>query len=641
MKRLFTIILSVILLSSGMLCAQKKTKTTFETIYRPVYGYIHDTLTHAPLRDVKVYAFDSMEDASLGKEALMKSRNPMNLRLKGDVVETRTDETGRYMVPARSTGVLIFCLEGRKVVVEEILGRSEVSLGRPEVRKEVSHDITDLLGKDYRRGEGELPRGRNEGVVLDMDFKAYIPQPGDKGKEARVIVERRLTDVETGEVLSSHVSAVRDGKTFHKKRRREISKGEVADSLYDTADALPPLSDTTSSIVVTDRVDTEPWKDRCFRLAYFVSMEHEGTLRPLDTLYMMTNRVDRPLKFLEYEFEPFVWEEEETTEQRRAAVSRRLVLEGEYDGTVPEILRDPSYVLKELHVKASVGQDRPYDECISLADSMVTRTMDELRTAFSDKLDDKVRVTKISQVVQDPSHGSKVEYRYVFSTGRQFSKNEHMVSFRRARNDAELEAACRQALEECMILEGASWDYAANLLASAYIRQRRPDTGLLVPYMEDPDGCRAEIVANQVLMLMSAQDFARAAALAERLPGEYAFLREVAKCMDGNVPADEESKRLLSESSPRNRVLVDMMEGNVTESTLSALEKMSQDEAVTWYLRARAHCMMHERAFTADPYVVECLERCFEISPDMGETAKFDSEINEYALKEVLGVFVL
>jgi hypothetical protein len=50
---------------------------------------------------------------------------------------------------------------------------------------------------------------------------------------------------------------------------------------------------------------------------------------------------------------------------------------------------------------------------------------------------------------------------------------------------------------------------------------------------------------------------------------------------------------------------------------------------------------MHPDEFSADEYVVECLGKCFEIDEGMMSVAKFDSGINEYALKEVLGVFVL
>ena len=672
MKRLLSLIF-IFLLSLPVMTvnAQKKAKLTFETIYRPVYGYLIDSLTNTPFQNVSVYAFDSIEDARLGEDALMKSRNPMKIKLKGDVVETRTDESGRYMVPARSTGALVFHLKERQeIIVEEIDGRSEISRGRRVEKSVPEYDISELLGKDYRREPGKVRRRGPEGVILDMDFKAYIPQPGDKAKESRVWVERRVVDMETGEMLSAAVPAVRDGKTFHRQRRKMIAKDEVRDSLYSIAEESPVLSDTTSSIRVIDHMDTEPWKDRPFRLGYYVSIENSDGVRPLDTLYMMTNRVNTPLKYLEYEFEPYGWEPEETTEQRRA-VTRRLVLEGEFDGQVPEVLQDSSYVLKELHVKAVVARDRQYDQCISLADSMVTEVMEKLRAAFAGKLDDNVRITKTSQVSTDSSYRSNVSYRYIFSTGRQFSRNDYMLQIRRAKDEARIERLCRQAMEERMILEGASWDYAANVLAALYIRQGRYDASLLDPFVdasmgkcdvpaEDPVTFeatvlnRSEMVANQVLMYMYMWDFETAASLAEILPEQYGSLSEVALCKDGKQPSDDISRSLLRNSSARNSVLMDMLEDKVSEATIEALDSMPQEDAMTMFLRARAYCMMYGNESwemqnavlegsgqTVYNHVLDCLRRCFEADSSLVPTAKFDSEINEYALKEVLGVFVL
>ena len=651
--------------------AQKKPKLTFETIYRPVYGYLIDSLTNVPYQNAVVYAFDSIDDARLGESALMNSRNPMRIKLKGDVVETRTDESGRYMVPARSTGALIFHLKDiKEIIVVEIAGRSEISRGRRVERKVSEFDITEFLGKDYRRESGKAGRQGPEGVLLDMDFKAYIPQPGDKGKESRVWVERRIVDMETGEVLSSVVPVARDGKIFHKQRRKMIAKEMIRDSLYHIADSYPVLSDSTSSIRIVDHVDTEPWKERPFRLAYHVSIENADGVKPLDTLYMMTNRVNAPLKYLEYGFAPYGWEPEETTEQRRA-VTRRLVLEGEYDGRVPEILKDSSYVLRELHVKAVVAPDRPYDQCITLADSMVASVMGNLRAAFAGKLNGQVRITKTSQVSSDSSYRNNVSYRYIFSTGRQFSRNDYMLQIKRAKDDARVERLCRQALEERQILEGTSWDYAANVLASLYMRQGRADALLLVPFIdaameecdvktEDPVTFEAtvmnrkEIVANQVLMLMRTHEFEAAASLASILPEEYESLREVALCKAGKQPSDDISRSLLRKSSARNSVLMDMLADKVSEATIGVLGTMPQGEAMTWYLRARAYCMMcaneswemqnaviEDSGETVYNHVLDCLRKCFAADSSMIPTAKFDSEINEYALKEVLGVFVL
>lgn len=672
MKRLLYISLIFVLsLTAWTADAQKKTKFDFEAIYRPVYGYLVDSLTNQPFVKTAVYAFDSIEDARLGEAALKKSRNPLSLKLKGDVVETFTDESGRFMVPARNTGALIFYIKDRKeIIVEEIAGRSEISRGRRATERAYDVDISKYLSDDYGKAPEKVRKKGPEGVSLDMNFKASIPLPGDKAKDARIIVERRIVDMETGEVLSSFIPVARDGRAFHKLRKKMIAKGEMADSLYDLAGEHRFLSDTTSSIRIIDHINTEPWKDLCFRLGYFISMEHAGVVRPVDTLYMMTNRVNKPLKYLEHKFEPYLWEIEETTEQRRA-VTRRLVLEGEYDGQIPEVLKDSSYVLRELHVKAVVAQNRPYEECIALADSLVEDVMGNVRTVFADKLSEQVRLTKTSQVSPDTSYRNRVTYKYIFTTGRQFSRNEYLRQIKRAKDDEKIERLCRQAMEERKILEGTTWDYAANVLAAMYIRQGRIDTTMLAPFIdrgllecditiEDPVTYemvitnRREIVGNQVLMLMSAERFSEAAELAKMLPEEFACIREVALCKGGKIPYDKKSKGLLKESSLRNGVLVEMLEDDLDPSVIQTLDKMSSDEAMTWYLRARAYCMLYNNeswemqaatvegtGHTVYAHVLGCLRKCFALDKSMETVAKYDSQINEYALKEVLGVYVL
>ncbi|MBR2064066.1 MAG: hypothetical protein IJ971_05180 [Bacteroidales bacterium] len=108
MKRLLLISLMLFLLSAADMSAQKRGKLNFENIYRPIYGYVLDSLTSQPCRNVTVYAFDSLDEAMVGKDALAAGKNPLKLKLKGDVVETNIDETGRYMLPVRNQGALLF-----------------------------------------------------------------------------------------------------------------------------------------------------------------------------------------------------------------------------------------------------------------------------------------------------------------------------------------------------------------------------------------------------------------------------------------------------------------------------------------------------------------------------------------------------
>lgn len=652
---------------------QKKKKVSFEDIYRPVYGYVVDTVSNRPVEKVLVYAFDNVDDARLGEKALMQSRNPMKIRLKGDVVEAVTDASGRYMVPARSKGALVFYFKDwKRTELREIDGRTHVHLGKNDDGD--TFNLSDYLPEGYEYKPKKKVRKRiPDGVVLDMNFNYYLKSNITDRKVSRLIIERRLTDMETEQILDRAYPVVRDGKEFHRQRKKLVKKGQSRDSLIDIAEKSKPLSDTTFNVRILDKVDTAPWKDRSFRLGYYVTMEHDGGMVQLDTLHMYTNRVSRSLKYLQYSFDPYELERPETAPESRSgrkgpSVRRRLVIQGVYDGNVPKTLMDSTYELTELHLKASAASALTYGQNIAVADSMVSSVMDELKTVFGDKLDSTVRVTKVSEISRD-GKGDRVEFRYVFRTANKFSVSSHLALLEKAENDAQLEILCRQAIEESEILEGRPWEYASNLLAALKIREGRADTSLLAPFvdtglqecdirLEDPSTGnmvvrnRKEVVANQVIIHMMERDFEAASALSEMLPDEYMFMREIAACMSGREPSDENAVSLIAGSSLRNSIIMDIYTGEIDDDTMDAVECLPQDEAMTWYLKAVAHGVRYENKTydmqhaeyagkTVYETVLDCLGRCFEIDGSYVESARMDADVNESALKDVLGVIVL
>lgn len=690
MKRLF-IILSFILLASAGNGGFAQSKKTFspEGIYRPVYGYVIDTLTNQPMSRIAVYGFDSLEDARKGREALLQSRNPLTVKTKGDVVETFTDASGRYMLPVLSSGALVFWFKDTKrIVVEEVNGRHSVSLGKREEKQAFTIDLS-AYPADRVRTRSLQPSG----VKLDLDFNYHFPNRGEDRKNSRIVVERIVTDVETGEILSRHVPVARDGKVYRKMKRKAVSKGLAVDTLLDLTKRFDPLVDSTSVVKIKDSVDTGRWKDRCFRLDYAVTLDHAGEVKALDTLHIMTNRIDRPLKYLECRFTPYEWTPDEPVENSRRPVRRKLEFQGEYTGKVPEILKDSAYILAGLYIKAVVPPVKTYAENIALADARVDSVMNELRGIFEDKINKDVRIIKTSEVVlwskvadvmeegapalsekirkvidkhpdspdaqtlaivSLPEYPEKIlpmlktlekmEYRYEFHTLRRFSRSGYLGLLSYADDDLEREEICLQALEESTVLEGSTWDFAANTLASVYIRRGQADTLLLAPFaaMEPDEDVHDEMSANQVIMLMMAGDYKKAASLAAALPGQYAFLREVASCLAGGEPSGADAISLIRRSSDRNDVIMDMYERQVGDETLEKVDEMDDADAMKWYLKARAVCLicgddiLHEKE-----NVRNSLQRCFAIDPSLAGRAVLDSGINEHILKEVLGVYVL
>lgn len=628
-----------------------------EKLYRPVYGYVIDTCSNLPVPGVLVYGFDSLEDARSGSNALHKSLDPLRIKIRGEVVETRTDPSGRYMLPALSKGAIVFWFKDSKTsVLEEIGGRNEVSLGK----KEKKWSISDLDLDKYVSGEdvpSETLRDDPVGVELTMDFNCYIPYLGDQAGDSRIKVERRVIDLETGEVLACHVPVARDGKQYHKKSKSLTSKKVINDTLLSMAEKMEPLTEKTSSVRVSEKFNTEPWKNRCFRIGYFVIHEKGNEVRHLDTLYMLTNRIGRPLKYLEYRYEPYTMTYVPKEEYVGRQVTRRIVLEGEYDGNLPGVLLDQDYVLYEMHVKAEVSSCSSYQDNIAKADSLAEVTLDELKEIFPAKLRNGVRMTRTS-ATSDVLSADRVTYRLVFKTTRHFSEN-HYAELLASASEDELDSLCRRAIEESVILEGSSWDYAANLLASFQIRQGTADPEILAPFVDrdvvDADELkkRKEIVADQVMILLMNKRYAEAAELAEMLSEKYAFLREWARCKAGTGPESAEAVEILGRTSIRNRVVMDLYTGDIDEDTFVSLEELPLEDPYRWYLKASCLCVLYRNDMadmttcrrsgfcTVYEEVKACLAESFRLDPSLKELAVLDGDINEYALKEVLGIFVL
>ena len=626
-------------------------------LYRPVYGYVIDTCSNQPLSGVLVYGFDSIDDAKAGKEALNKSLNPLKIKIKGEVVETRTDATGRYMLPALSKGAIVFWFKDRRTaVIKEIAGRNEVSLGK----KEKKWSVSDLDLDKYAVMEDFSPKKHRPepvGVDLTMDFNCYIPYLGDQAGDSRIKVERRVIDLETGQVLACHVPVARDGRQYHRKSKALTSKKVINDTLLSVAEMLEPLSEKTSSVKVSEKFNTEAWKDRCFRIGYFVIHEKGSEVRHLDTLYLFTNRIGRPLKYLEYRYEPYTMTYTPTEEYAGRQFARKVVVEGEYQGILPEVLQGPDYILKEMHVKADVSSRGSYQGNIAKADSLTKEILDQLKATFLEKITDEVRMTRLSSS-SDVRSADRVTYRLVFRTARSFSGNRY-AELLAAAPEEELESLCRRAIEESVILDGTSWDYAANVLASSQIRRGVADLELLAPFIDmdyKETGSaknRTEIVADQVMILLMNGRCAEAAELAAILPDKYAFLREWARCKAGMMPDSEAAVEILGRTSLRNRVVMDIYTGEIDEDTFASLDELSVDDPYRWYLKAICLCVQYgndmadmttcSRSGSCTVYeeVKACLAESFGLDSSLKELAVLDGDINEYALKEVLGVFVL
>lgn len=227
-------------------------------------------------------------------------------------------------------------------------------------------------------------------------------------------------------------------------------------------------------------------------------------------------------------------------------------------------------------------------------------------------------------------------------------------------------------------LRDKNWQLPENMLAQFIIDHGMPpDTTLLAPhvdfdfYDEKSDGTRlwadrdytalsgesyvknpSAVVANQVVMMMKAGKYERAADLAQILKtskDSQAYLRlyYIARCLGGYFNDDQaadadELYRAIEGTSPRNSFVINLAMGKFPQAQLD-LEEMDPEDPVTHYLHAQLICQKHydkgTTVWSAIPSpedqetALKELARCFRMDPKYIGIAQTDFDIFEDLIK--------
>ena len=201
-----------------------------------------------------------------------------------------------------------------------------------------------------------------------------------------------------------------------------------------------------------------------------------------------------------------------------------------------------------------------------------------------------------------------------FASGKKLlTLNEYWHLFHLLNDPEELESLYRIALDASFKAEREYWALPANNLAVTMLEKRQVDTLLLKPFinerrplnyseMDMETGKRriinAEpVVVNQVLMLMQAKDYSRAEELSSLLTESHPMLRAIVCCLGGYLdpekPEDVKLISKISESSPRNQVIVNLYMERFDSTTVDALKMLPHEEALTMYLKAQRLCLQY------------------------------------------------
>lgn len=195
----------------------------------------------------------------------------------------------------------------------------------------------------------------------------------------------------------------------------------------------------------------------------------------------------------------------------------------------------------------------------------------------------------------------------------ELSRNEFWRLYHLTDSMAEKEAICRRALEVY-----PNFLVAATDLAAILIEQGKPDTELLLPYLELKD-LPDETRLNQVVAWLSAGLFSRADSLAVFLPdtGVYHKARIYAAALNGRYT---EAVQEISAESLFNEVLM-LLAIKANEQAWEKA-KMLGDSAKEDYIRAVAANRVDEMNLA-----LVYMERAFQKDPSLRDVASIDGDL--------------
>lgn len=279
----------------------------------------------------------------------------------------------------------------------------------------------------------------------------------------------------------------------------------------------------------------------------------------------------------------------------------------------------------------------------------------------------------------------KVTYTCIYIVNRPLTPNEILQKYRANANDvflpyeywnlyqmikdsAELEVLYKKGAAVSKAYEnGRPWMLPECLLAASYINRDTSDVSLLSPLVDctsisasdkrpklnfvkrDFNGYETivnpeAVVANYLIMCIMERDFERASVaaqiLAQARKEEYAELIAFAHCMRGAFYNNPEVFKRVAATSPVNEVVLNlMMETNRNNAyAQNALEKLSQDTPLYWYLKAvLADRMDQGQSLSFDlPEAVQCLVKCFQMDESFISRAQKDGSLKEATVDEAI-----
>ena len=324
------------------------------------------------------------------------------------------------------------------------------------------------------------------------------------------------------------------------------------------------------------------------------------------------------------------------------------ILESESFKTEADQIRAIVKANKDINVQGAKIRRLPFFK------SRISPLLPQLRLVKCEYLTEVLRYLTPEEILR--KYNTDSDYR----DGRKsLTLNEYWHLFRLVEDKAELESLYRRALKASYEAEREYWVLPANELAVLCLERKQVDTLILKPFIDEQKPLNysemdidtgerrivnaAAVIANQVQMHMLSKNYVRAEELSSIIENVNPNLRAIVRCIGGYIdlekPEDVALLKGIAETSPRNQVVINLFSEKFDSTTVSALNQLPREEAVTDYLKAQRLCLQYSNQSylmksadfnrDEDPYLVHPDDK--EMTVNEEELSQLKKEMEDLA----------
>lgn len=346
-----------------------------------------------PLEEiVTVYSYNTVAEAEDGYKSLMDAIHLGTEFNAGVVRETYTDNSGYYEIPVSETGAILYYYPLSDPVLEKVNRRQQINVN---FDVNVSIEATTITAT-RKSVEPDIEDTTIEGNELKCKLTFNIPERLGK-TNARLIIQPYVLAANQKDTLEYRRPLVFDGEEYHMTQSRRMG--------WDS----DPLFEYVQDSVLTDREMQIPWEDEIHledprtvcSVHYMMALEdYTNIYYTYDKLILSTDRIRRPLQFLEYsmdhaELDPMKYQERAQRERRDASMDMSLAFlvgKAELDPNdaksqadmrelrrqITEIVNGEGSSLIQFEISGLASPDGPYAKNLQLAQERMNSVLREV-----------------------------------------------------------------------------------------------------------------------------------------------------------------------------------------------------------------------------------------------------------------------